>query len=174
MKLFFDLFPIIVFFAAYKLGNLYIATGFAIGAVFLQLLITILRGKKPEIMHLITLAMITIFGGATLLFHNEMFIKWKPSVLYWFMGLLFLLTPYFTQKNLVQKLLEKSLALPEKAWSTLNTAWYSFFFIMGALNIVVVYTFSTDVWVNFKLFGTLGLTLIFGIVQAIIVSRYNE
>lgn len=172
MKFFFDLLPIIVFFIAYKLFDIYIATATAIVAALLQIAITVFRGKKPDMMQLVTLGMIVILGSATLFFRNELFIKWKPTVVYWILGSIFALTPFFTDKNLVQKMLDKSLTLPDKGWGILNVSWYSFFFFMGLLNLIVVYSFDTDVWVNFKLFGTLGLTLVFVVIQGLIVSKY--
>ncbi len=172
MKFFYDLLPIIVFFIAYKLYNIYVATATAIIAAVVQIGVTLVRGKKPDMMQLITLAMIIILGGATLFFRNELFIKWKPTVVYWVLGSIFAFYPLFTKRTLVQKMLEKSLALPDKGWQVINISWYVFFFFMGILNLIVVYSFDTDVWVNFKLFGTLGLTLVFVVIQAILVSRY--
>jgi intracellular septation protein len=172
MKFFYDLLPIIVFFTAYKLYNIYIATATAIVAAIVQISVTLIRGKKPDMMQLVTLGMIIILGGATLFFRNELFIKWKPTVVYWVLGGIFAFTPLLTNKNLVQKMLDKSLALPDKGWTILNISWYSFFFFMGILNLIVVYSFDTDVWVNFKLFGTLGLTIAFVVLQGVLVSKY--
>jgi intracellular septation protein len=171
MKLFYDLLPIIVFFIAYKLYNIYVATAVAIIAAVSLIVVTMLRGKKPDMMQWVTLAMIIILGGATLFFRNELFIKWKPTVVYWVLGCIFAATQ-FTSKTLVQKMLEKSLTLPHKAWLKLNISWISFFFVMGILNLIVVYSFDTDTWVNFKLFGTLGLTIAFVLIQGILVSKY--
>lgn len=172
MKFFYDMLPILVFFIVYKLYNIYAATAFAIIATTGQILFTLLRKKKPEMMQLITLAMVILFGGATLLFHNEMFIKWKPTAVYWILGAAFFASQFMGKKTLVQKLLDNSLDLPEKAWTTLNTTWFIFFFVMGILNLFVAYYFTTDTWVNFKLFGTLGLTLLFVLIQGMIVSRF--
>jgi len=172
MKLLYDLFPILIFFAVYKVYGLFAATGVAILIVTIQIMSTLLRGKKPEIMHLITFVMVSVLGGATLLFRNEMFIKWKPTAVYWILGVVFAASQKLSKKNLVQKMLEKTLSLPSKAWPILNTSWYLFFFLMGALNLIVVYWFDTDMWVNFKLFGTLVLTLLFAIIQGALVSRF--
>lgn len=172
MKFFYDLTPLLIFFAAYKLYGIFIATATAITVTALQVAFTLARRKKPEVMHLVTLAMVSILGSATLLLRNEMFIKWKPTAVYWLLASLFAGSPRFLQKNLVKKLLEKSLSLPEKAWLTLNRSWYSFFFLMGTINLVLIYMVDTDTWVNFKLFGTLALTLVFVIVQGLLVSRY--
>lgn len=174
MQFFYDLFPIILFFVAYKLYGIFTATIVAIAAVLVQVTATMMRGKKPEMMQLITLGMVVVLGGATLLFKNELFIKWKPTAVYWALGAVFTITAWFGQKNLVQKMLEKNLELPTKAWSTLNTSWCIFFFVMGILNLLVVYNFDTDTWVNFKLFGTLILTLIFAGIQGLMISRYID
>ena len=172
MKLFYEFFPILLFFIVYKLYGIYAATLVAIVAVGAQVCITFLRGKRPEMMHWITLAMMVVLGGATLLLQNELFIKFKPTAVYWALGLAFFLSRLLWKKNLVQKLLQNSLELPEHAWSVLNTSWVLFFMIMGVLNLIVVWLFDTNTWVNFKLFGTLVLTLVFAIVQAFLVSRY--
>lgn len=172
MKFFYDLLPIFLFFIVYKLYNIYAATAFAIAATVGQILFTLLRKKKPEMMQLITLAMVLVFGGATLFFRNEMFIKWKPTAVYWLLGAIFSLSRFIGKKPLVQKLLENSLDLPSQAWSKLNTIWFSFFFLMGILNLLVAHYFSTDTWVNFKLFGTLGLTIAFVFIQGMVLSRY--
>lgn len=172
MKLLFDLLPIILFFIAYKLYNIFVATTFAIVAVIAQIGVTLFRKKRPDMMQLVTLVMVIVLGGATLFFRNEMFIKWKPTVVYWLLGAIFAGSQFIGSRTLVQKMLEKSLTLPKNAWILLNTSWYCFFFIMGILNLAVVYLFDTDTWVNYKLFGTLGLTLVFVIIQGILVSRF--
>lgn len=172
MKLFFDLLPIIIFFVAYKIYNIFVATACAIVAVIGQIGLTLWRKQRPDTMQWVTLAMIILLGGATLLFRNEMFIKWKPTVVYWILSIVFATSSLFTSKTLVQKMLEKTLDLPQRAWVLLNRTWYSFFFFMGALNLFIVYTFDTDTWVNFKLFGTLGLTVVFVLLQGILVSKY--
>ncbi len=173
MKLFYDLLPIIVFFIAYKIYGIYVATATAIGAAVALIGFTLFRGKRPDMMQLITLAMIIVLGGATLFFRNELFIKWKPTVVYWILGGAFMLTPLFTKKTIVETMLDKSITLTTKGWKILNASWYCFFFFMGILNLIVVYSFDTDVWVNFKLFGTLGLTIVFVILQAILVSHFQ-
>jgi intracellular septation protein len=172
MKLLYDLLPIFAFFVAFKFFGIFVATGIAILAVLFQLGMTYVQGKKPDLMQWITLAMVVLLGGSTLIFRNEMFIKWKPTAVYWVLALVFAISDLILKKNLVKAMLQKSLTLPNKAWSTLNFTWYTFFFIMGALNLFVIYTFDTPTWVNFKLFGTLILTLGFALFQAFLVSRY--
>jgi len=172
MKLCYDFLPLLLFFATYKLYGIFVATGVAIATIVLQVGFLYLRGKKPEIMQWITLAMVSLLGGATLFFRNELFIKWKPTAVYWLLGLVFAISQAVSKKNLVQKMLEKSLSLPAKGWALLNTSWYTFFFIMGALNLAVASWFDTDTWVNFKLFGTLGFTLFFALIQGALISRF--
>jgi len=172
MKFFYDLLPIIAFFIVYKFYGIFAATTVAIIATSAQILITFLQKKRPDMMQLITLAMVVILGGATLLFRNELFIKFKPTAVYWVLGSVFLISQCALKKNLVQKMLEKSLTLPTRGWAILSLTWVAFFFFMGLLNLFVVYMFDTDTWVNFKLFGTLGFTVVFVIIQAILVSRF--
>jgi intracellular septation protein len=174
MKLFFDFFPIIAFFIAYKVYDIYAATIVAIVAIFLQIGITFAKGQKPEMMHWITLVLITVMGGATLFLHNEMFIKWKPTAVYWVLALILGGSQFFTNKTAVQRLLEKNITLPQKVWKSLNFGWCSFFSIMGILNLYVVYQFDTNTWVNFKLFGTLGLTILFVIIQGIYLAPFIQ
>lgn len=172
MKLFFDMLPILLFFIAYKTYDIYVATITAIVCVVAQILFFFVRGKKPETMHWVTLVFIVVLGGATLYLQNEVFIKWKPTAVYWILGLLFFFSRYIGQKTLVERMLDKNISLPKAIWHKLNLSWYTFFFIMGALNIVVLYNFDTNTWVNFKLFGTLGLTFVFVIIQGVILARF--
>lgn len=172
MKLLFDFFPVLLFFITFKLYGIYVATAVAIGASFGQIGWLWFRRKKVDNMLWVSLGVITVFGGATLLFANETFIKWKPTVLYWLAGAAFLVALAFG-KNLVKVVMsEGGLELPEPVWSKLCVAWGVFFIVKGALNLWVAYTFSTDVWVNFKLFGGMGLMFAFVIAQAMWISKY--
>ncbi len=174
MKLLYDFFPVLLFFIAFKLYGIYVATGVAIVASFLQVAIFWVINKRVEKMHLITLFMILILGGATLLFHNPLFIKWKPTGIYWLTALAFLLSRWVSQKPIVQKMMESNISLPVVIWRRLNLAWVFFFLIMGSLNIYIAYKYDTDTWVNFKFFGGLGLTLIFVLLQSFYLSKYVE
>jgi intracellular septation protein len=118
--------------------------------------------------------LVVVLGGLTIYFHSETFIKWKPSVLYWAMGLSFWLGPLLFGKNLLRVLMGEQLDLPPKVWHRLNFAWIAFFGVMGFLNIWVAYTFSTGAWVNFKLFGSLGLMLVFTVAQGLYLQRYMK
>ncbi|MCZ7564000.1 MAG: septation protein A [Burkholderiales bacterium] len=173
MKFLFDLFPVILFFAAYKVAGIYAATGVAIAASFLQVGWLALRGRRVDPMLWASLAIIVVFGGATLLLQNETFIKWKPTVLYWLFGAV-LLGGALAGRNFIRVLLREQIALPDDAWRKLNWSWIAFFLLMGAANLYVAFAFSTDVWVNFKLFGSMGLMLLFVLVQGLLLARYVE
>lgn len=172
MKFLADLFPIILFFIVYKFAGIYAATGAAILASVIQVAYSYFVSKKVDSMQWITLAIITVLGGATLLFHNELFIKWKPTAIEWAFALVFLLSQWVGKKPLTQRLLENNMQLPANLWQRLNLSWVAFFALMGLLNVYVLYHFSTNVWVNFKLFGMLGFTVVFVVWQAYYISKY--
>ena len=172
MKFLFDLFPVVLFFVAFKLADIYVATGVAIAATFAQVGWLKLRGRKVEPMLWASLAIIVVFGGATLLLQDETFIKWKPTVLYWlFAGVL--AGAAAARRNLIRAMLSEHMQLPDPVWSKLNLAWIGFFAFMGALNLYVAYSFSTDLWVNFKLFGGMGLMFLFVFAQALVLGKYT-
>ena len=174
MKFLFDLFPVILFFVAYKVADLYVATGVAIVATFAQIAWLLFRGRKIDTMLWVSLVIITVFGGMTLLLHDENFIKWKPTVLYWAFAAALLGGTLFLKKNLMRVLLAEQMELPEVAWAKLNWSWIGFFVFMGMDNLFVAFNFSTDDWVNFKLFGGIGLMLVFVLVQGLMLSKYLE
>jgi intracellular septation protein len=149
-----------------------LATVVVIVATLAQIVFLKLRGKRIDTMLWISLALVVVFGGATIWFHNETFIKWKPSVLYWAMALSFWVSQTFFHKNLLQTMIGEQLDLPPHVWQRLNISWISFFVAMGFLNLFVAFNFSTDAWVNFKLFGGMGLMLLFTVGQGIYMSRY--
>lgn len=174
MKLLFDLFPVLLFFAAYQAsgGDIYLATGVAIVAGVLQLGIHWLRRRRLETMHLVTLGLLIVFGGATLLLHDEMYIKWKPTVVNWLFAAAFLGSHCIGKRPLMQRMLGRNIELPQTVWTRLNLAWGSFFLLVGAINLWVVYNFTTEIWVNFKLFGILGLTAVFILAQSLYLARH--
>lgn len=174
MKLLFDLFPVILFFIVFKIAGVYAATATAIGATFVQVAWTKYRHGKVDTMLWVSLGIITIFGGATLLLHDESFIKWKPTVLYWFFSATLLFSVILFKKNLMRALLNEKMALPDKVWHSLNLAWSVFFAALGFLNLYVAFNYSTDTWVNFKLFGFTGIMLVFILAQAAMLSKYVE
>ena len=172
MKLLFDTFPVILFFIAFKLYGIFVATAVAMGASFLQIGYLWYRGRKIDNMLWVSLAVIMIAGGATLLFANETFIKWKPTILYWLFAAALIVSTLFFRKNLVRSMMEHQVTLPDEVWTRLLASWIIFFAVMGILNLYVAYNFSTDAWVNFKLFGGIGLMLVFVLLQALMLARY--
>lgn len=174
MKFLFDLFPVILFFAAFKFYGIYVATAIAIAATFVQIGWVWFRHRKVENMLWVSLAVIVVFGGATLLFQNETFIKWKPTVLYWLFGGVLAFAALLFRKNLIRSMMEKQMSLPNAVWSRLLASWIAFFAVMGVLNLYVAYNFSTDAWVNFKLFGGMGLMLVFVVLQALMLSKHIQ
>lgn len=174
MKLLFDLFPVILFFAVFKFAGVFAATAVAMVATFVQVAWVKFRHGKVDTMLWVSLGIITVFGGATLLLHDETFIKWKPTVLYWFFSTALLFAPILFKKNLMRALLEEKITLPDAVWSNLNLAWAGFFAVLGALNLYVAFNYSTDAWVNFKLFGATGLMVVFIFAQAAMLSKHVE
>lgn len=174
MKFLFDIFPVVLFFIAFKLYDIYVATAVAIAASFVQIGWVWLRHRKVENMLWVSLGVIVVFGGATLLLQNETFIKWKPTVLYWLFSAALSVGAVAFKKNLVRTMMEKQVTLPDLVWNKLLASWIAFFLVMGALNLFVAYNFSTDAWVNFKLFGGIGLMVAFVVLQALMLARYVE
>jgi intracellular septation protein len=174
MKLLFDLLPVILFFAAYKVSGIYAATGIAIAATVLQIGWLKLRRRKIEPMQWASLGIIVVFGGMTLLFQDETFIKWKPTVLYGAFAAALLGAERLTGRNPLQTIMGAQITLPAPIWRKLTYGWAIFFSGMAALNLYVAYTFSLDIWVDFKLFGTVGLTLAFVVLQSFWIGRHAQ
>lgn len=174
MKLLFDFFPILLFFIAFKLFGIYYATGVAMAASLLQVLGYWIKHRRFEMMHIITLFLVLILGSATLFLHNPLFIKWKPTAIYWAFAIAFFGSQFIGHKPLIQRMMEEKIALEGSIWFRLNMSWVVFFAVMGVVNIIVAYHWSTNAWVNFKLFGTLGLTVIFVVIQALYMARHTK
>ncbi len=174
MKLLYDFFPILLFFIAYKAYDIYVATAVAIVAAFVQTGLYWLKHRRFENTHLITLGLLVVFGGLTLILHDPVFIKWKPTLVNWLFGIGFLGSLFIGEKPLVERMMGHAVALPALIWRRLNWAWIWFFLAMGALNLYVAYNFTEETWVNFKLFGMLGLTVIFVVLQSVYLSRHIE
>ena len=172
MKLLFDFFPILLFFVAYKFFDIYVATGVAIVATVVQVAYTWLKTRKVATMQLVTLAIICIFGGLTPYLHDEQFIKWKPTVINWLFGIAFLVSQLFGQQTAIERMMGANLDLPKAVWQRLNLGWVAFFLFMGSANLYVMSHFDRDTWVNFKLFGMLGLTFVFIVLQSLYLARY--
>ncbi|TQI80712.1 intracellular septation protein A [Serratia fonticola] len=172
MKQFLDFLPLIVFFAFYKLYDIYVASGALIVATALALIFTWLKYRKVEKMTLITFVMVAVFGTLTLVFHNDLFIKWKVTVIYALFALALLISQLVLKKPLIQRMLGKELTLPDKVWGTLNVAWAIFFLACGLANIYVAFWMPQSVWVNFKVFGLTILTLVFTLLSGIYIYRH--
>jgi intracellular septation protein len=174
MKFLFDVFPVVLFFLAYKLADIYVATTVAIAATFAQVGWLKLRRRRVDPMLWASLGIIVVFGGATLALRDETFIKWKPTVLYWLFGAVLAGAELFFRRNLMRVMLGEQVSLPDPVWAKLNWSWIGFFALMGGANLFVAYHFSTDHWVNFKLFGGIGLMLLFVLGQALFLARHLE
>ena len=174
MKLLFDLFPVILFFAAFKFFGIYAATATAIAATIAQVAWVKWRHGKVDTMLWVSFSIIIVFGGATLLLHDETFIKWKPTILYWVFAIALLGSNLLFKKNLIRALMQEKLTLPVKVWNRVNLSWGLFFAVLGVVNLYVAFNYSTDTWVNFKLFGTTGLMLVFVVLQSMALSRYMD
>lgn len=199
MKLLFDLFPVILFFISFKyaekhpeqaidwlaslLGQapgdekqapILLATLVVIAATIAQILWVRFRHGRVDKMLWISLTLVVVFGGLTLIFQDETFIKWKPTILYWVFAGSLAFSALVLKKNAIRSMLGEQLTLPEPVWETLSRSWMAFFVFMGGLNLVVAYNFPTDTWVNFKLFGGMGLMLVFVLGQGMLLSKYIE
>lgn len=172
MKQFLDFLPLVVFFTVYKLYDIYYASGALIAATALVLIFTWLKYRKVEKMTLITFIMVAIFGTLTLVFHNDLFIKWKVTVIYGLFALALLVSQLILKKPLIQRMLGKELTLPDHAWRALNVAWALFFLACGLANIYVAFWLPQSVWVNFKVFGLTALTLVFTLLSGIYIFRH--
>jgi intracellular septation protein len=174
MKFLFDFFPILLFFIVYQWVDLYAATAVAMVASAVQVVFYWLKHKRVEPMHILTLVLIMVLGSATLLLQNEWFIKWKPTAINWLFAIILLSSHYWSATPLLQRMLTKQVSLPDFVWLRLSYSWITFFTLMGSLNLLVAYSFSTDVWVLFKLFGMLGFTLLFVVIQAIFLAKHID
>lgn len=174
MKLLFDLFPVILFFIAFKLAGIYVATAVAIGATVAQIGWVKWRHGKVDGMLWASFGVIAVFGGATLLLHDETFIKWKPTVLYWLLSAVLLFSSLLFNKNLLRSMLQERLALPLHAWHRLNLSWSLFFAVLGFINLYVAYNYTTEQWVNFKLFGFTALMAAFILAQSVWLAKYVD
>ncbi len=174
MKFLFDIFPVILFFAAFKIYGIYVATAVAIAATVAQIGWVWFKHRKIDNMQWISLALIVVFGGATLLLRDETFIKWKPTVLYWLFGTVLAVSALAFKKNLIRAMMEKQVTAPDPVWGKLLVGWIGFFTVMGVLNLYVAYAYDTDIWVNFKLFGGIGLMILFVIAQAVVLAPHMK
>lgn len=173
-KLIIDFFPIIIFFVVYKTHDIYTATIALIIATAIQLIYEVIRYRKVSMRKLVTFFLVLILGGATVYFHDEALIKWKVTIVNWLFGVIIIFSSCLVQKPIIQGLMEESINLQPRVWRCLNNIWGVFFLALGAINLFVAYTFSTDIWVNFKLFGMLGITLVFVIGQGVFLAKHID
>jgi len=174
MKFLFDFFPIILFFIAYKWQGIYAATVIAIAASAAQVAFYWFKNRSFETTHVATLLIITVFGGLTLYLQDEAFIKWKPTIVNWLFGLVCIGSQFIGQQPIIQRMMKDNLSLPNSVWTNLNAMWAAFFIFLGGINLFVMYNFDTDTWVNFKLFGMLGLTLLFVVLQGFYLMKHIQ
>lgn len=181
MKFLFDIFPLIIFFGAFKFFDIYVATGAAIIATFVQVGVFWFQHRRFETMHLITLAVITVFGGMTIFLQDDAFIKWKPTIINWAFAVI-LLGMMTREKTALEYLMGSQISLPKAIWRKTNAAWAVFFIVVGFLNLYVAFYYNlgadeatrTATWVNFKVFGLMGLTLVFTIAQMMFIAKHIE
>jgi intracellular septation protein len=175
MKFLFDLFPVVLFVSTYMVTeSIYVATAVIIPATIAQVVYARVRHGKVDKMLWASLVLIVVMGGLTLALQDKRFIMWKPTLLYWLFASVLVVTPLVSGTNLIKAILGKELSAPERVWSRLNASWVAFFGAMGALNLYVAYNFSEAVWVQFKLWGGLGLMLLFVLAQALVLGKYVE
>jgi intracellular septation protein len=174
MKFLFDLFPVLCFFAVYWMSDIYVATVAAIAATIGQVAWLKLRKRRVEPMLWISLALIVVFGGLTLVLQDKRFIMWKPTVLYWCFAIALAVSATMFRKNLIRSMLGKEIRVPDPVWAGLNWSWVGFFVVMGIVNLYVAFNFEEATWVKFKLIGGTGLMLLFVVGQALFLARHVE
>ena len=172
MKQFIEFIPLIVFFAVYKFYDIYTATGALVVVTGLQLLYSWLRYRRVEKMQLFTFVLVGFFGGLTVFFHDDAFIKWKVTVINMLFALALLIGRYGFGKNLIKQMLAKELQAPDRVWDNVNLGWVGFFTLCGLLNLYVAFNLSQEMWVNFKVFGLLGMTLVFTLLSGVYLNRH--
>ena len=175
MKLFLDFLPIVIFVAVYKFtDDIIMATAALIPATIAAIAYSWFKERKIEKMQLVTLVLVVLMGGATVIFQDKTFIQWKPSVVNWIFAAAFLGSHFIGQKTIIERIMGAQIELKQNIWGTLNFAWVVFFTFMGVINLYVAFNYSEDTWVNFKLFGLLGLTLVFIIAQGVYISMHRK
>lgn len=172
MKQLLEFFPILLFFIAYKAYDIYVATAVVIGATIIQVAIAWFKYRKVETMQWITLGLVIVFGGATIILHDEQYLKWKFSIIEWLFGLAFLSSHFIGQKTFIERMMGSNLTLPAHIWQRLNFSWASFFISVGFINVYVMYNYNTDDWVTFKTFIAPALMVVFMVVQMSFIYKY--
>lgn len=210
MKFLIDFFPVLLFFVAYKIYGIYVATGVAIAASAIQVGWLRLKHRRTETMHLVTLGLLVVFGGLTIALHDRAFIMWKPSIVNWLFAAAFLTSHFIGDRPLIERMMSHAIEVPSRIWRRLNLMWSAFFILSGLANLYVANRFFSaehalltaagqeqidlatcnsafsgqlldlcmaaqareETWVNFKLFGMMGLTIAFVIIQAFYLARH--
>jgi len=172
MKQFFEFIPLIIFFIVYKMVDIYAATGSLIITTGLLLAYNYFKHGKVEKMHVITFLMVLVFGSLTLVLHNDVFIKWKVTAVYVLFAVALLASQFIFKKPIIKQMLGKEITLPDSVWNTLNIAWALFFIVLGLLNVYVAFYMAQEIWVNFKVFGLLGATIVFTLFSGIYIYKY--
>lgn len=171
MKQLIEFIPLLIFFVLFKTNGIFVATGALIVTTAIQLIVTWIIYKKIEKMQLITFAMVAIFGGLTLVLHDENFIKWKVTIIYGLFALALLISQLM-RKPLIKSMLGKEMTLPDNVWLRINLAWTVFFVVCAIVNIYIAFNFPLDIWVDFKVFGLLALTLLFTLATGGYIYRH--
>jgi len=174
MQFLIDLLPVIAFFVAYKVAGIYVATGVLIAGVLIQTAVSWIRHRKVSPMLLTSAVLVLVFGGLTLLIHDATFIMWKPSIVNWLFAGAFLVSQFMRGPTIIQRMLGENVTLEPADWGRLNMMWIGFFVVAGALNLYVAYNYDEATWVNFKLFGLMGLTFVFALLQGAWIARKAE
>lgn len=172
MKFLFDFLPVLLFFVTYKIWGIYWATGVLMVSSVLQIAGLLIAGKKPQTTHWITIGLAVPLGAMTLLLHNPIFVKWKPTLVNWLFAAVFTGSLWIGEKTMIERMMGHAMKLPSKIWRQLNIGWVVFFIASGGLNLVVAYACSENTWVNFKLFGMMGLTIAFAIGQTFFMQKH--
>ena len=172
MGVFFDLFPAIAFFIAYKFRGIYFATLVLIGVSVIQFIYSLIRHRKIDFLQALIVLLVLVFGSATVLLRDSAFLQWKVSIASWVMGFIFLLSQKFGKTPLIQRMFKNSIELPAPVWKKLNLLWGFYFLGIGILNLIVAKLFSLNAWVDFKVFGILGLTVLFVLIQGIYLQKH--
>lgn len=176
MQLFYEIFPVFLFFLAFKFYGIYVATTVGIVATLIQVISNRIWFSRWDKKQLVTLFIFVVFGGMTLYFHNPIFVKWKPTIVFWVFALVILIYQLFTTKPLMQRLMQNMVEdknnIPLHIWTKINIAWSLFFLLMGTINLYVAYYYSNNAWVNFKFYGITLALFIFSLVQTLFLIRY--
>ncbi|MEI6858740.1 MAG: septation protein A [Shewanella sp.] len=171
MKQLLDFLPLVIFFAVYKLFDIYMASGALIAATALQLIITYALYKKIEKMHIVTFVMVTFFGTLTLVFHDDTFIKWKVTAVYALFAIA-LTVSQFINKSILKSMLGKELVVEDKIWAHVTWYWVIFFISCALINIYVAFSLPLETWINFKVFGLTALTLLNTVVTMVYLFKH--